>query len=127
MENTCKHLDISGCGPSCECWCDACQSQYEAGWIKRAEEENLCLGCGVPYELTPESLLKEQNTHFFQPCRDCAERFKACMKLAKLCENCHSYSEEDCKSPEDLGYLARCRKCVCDKTDTCNCYTCRAS
>jgi hypothetical protein len=135
QHTTCKHLDISGCDARCECWCDSCQIQYEAGWMKRAEEEKLCLGCGVPYDLTPNSLLKEQNTHFFQPCRDCAERFSACMKLAKLCESCHSYTEGECKSPENLGYLARppaepvlrCKNCICEGSEDCNCYNCRSN
>ena len=109
----CKHVDLSGCGATCECFCDSCQIQYEIGWDKRATDENLCHDCGVPLELTPENLLKEQTTHFFQPCPKCFERFDECMKLAKLCESCHSYTEGECFD------------CRCDKTETCACYKCR--
>ena len=94
----CKHTDISGCDATCECLCDSCQVQYEAAWAKRAAEKSLCVDCGVPIELTPESLLAEQHTHFFQPCPACTDRFKECMKLAKLCESCHSYTEGECKN-----------------------------
>jgi hypothetical protein len=94
----CKHSDISGCGISCECLCDSCQADYEMRWAKHADKENLCVSCGVPNELTPENLLAEQYTHFFQPCPACTDRFKECMKLAKLCESCHSYTEGECKN-----------------------------
>ena len=102
---TCKHLDISGCDSSCECVCDDCQIRFEAGWAKRAEEKNLCIDCGVPMELTAESLIREQYTHFFQPCQACADVFKACMEVAKLCEKCHSYmGNEPCKRCSEANH-----------------------
>jgi len=118
---TCKHVDISGCGPTCECHCDSCKMRYEEAWAKRSAEEHLCIKCGVPEELTPESLLKEKDTHFFEPCNDCAERFSACMKLAKLCENCHAYNEDGSQRPGGLG----CKNCRRDESDRCTCESCQ--
>jgi hypothetical protein len=113
----CKHPDLSGCDASCECTCDACQERYEEKWLERAVTENLCRNCGVPNVLTPESLLKEQHTHFFSPCPDCIERFDVCMKLAKLCESCHSYTEGECLNC----------KCMCNEDDTSGCDNCRSN
>ena len=111
----CKHLDISGCDHTCECWCDACQDCYEQKWMARAEAENLCKECGLPNVLTPESLVKEERTHFYRPCKDCTERFTECMKLASRCLTCHFYTEGVCKN------------CLCDESDSCHCWNCRSN
>ena len=110
---TCKHLDVSGCDITCACWCSDCQEQFEINWARRAEEKGLCISCGVPTFLTPETLLAEQHTHFFQPCPRCEAAFSACIAMAKLCERCHSYRGDE-----------PCKKCTCDKTDSCACHEC---
>jgi hypothetical protein len=91
----CKHADISGCDATCACTCAECQVRFEIEWAKRAIAENLCSLCGVPRDLTPETLLRGRHTHFFQPGPDCVEPFDACMKLAKLCQVCYTYVDED--------------------------------
>lgn len=111
----CKHtdIDISGCDSACDCWCDGCQSRYESVWFNRATKENLCLDCGIPKELTIENLIKEQYTHFFQPCLTCQATFKECMAAAKLCELCRGPLTDTV-----------CSKCTCLDTDECGCRKC---
>jgi hypothetical protein len=110
----CMHNDVSGCGINCECYCENCQAHYEDNWSKRVINEHLCPGCGVPLTLTPETLVKTQHIHFFDPCTVCSPAFKACMAMANLCETCHSYVEGECVN------------CKCEETATCNCRQCQA-
>lgn len=100
-----------GCD-NCECQCDGCQEIFETAWEKHVEEENLCMDCGVPKVVTLESLIKEQYTHFFQPCPACAPVLKACLAAANLCETCRAPLNGICK------------KCTCLGTDECECHEC---
>ena len=111
--NTCDHKDISGCDAKCACICDACQAVFESNWQVTVTDKDLCPDCGVPVSLTPDNLLSSQYTHFFDPCPICAPYFKICMKMASLCETCHSHIDGEC------------RLCVCKESVECECRECR--
>jgi hypothetical protein len=94
--NSCNHPDLSGCGMSCNCACQTCLIFYVEAWDKMVAELNLCHSCGVPKDLTPESLIAHQHVHFFDPCEACAKAFHVCVAMANLCETCHSHIDS-CK------------------------------
>lgn len=92
----CKHAAEASdsCPPTCACWCDDCQTRYEAEWDRRATAEALCGACGMPNgELTINRLQLFQYIHFFLPCVDCAKRYKAFTEKEGLCPMCRKASE----------------------------------
>jgi hypothetical protein len=114
-ELLCKHSHSSSCDSVCECWCDVCQKNYENEWVERAEKDNLCDACGVPKNITIESVFNFQYIHFFQPCPSCVSGMNACLAAANLCEAC--------REPLVSG---DCSKCKCLETEDCECRQCRA-
>ena len=110
----CKHENTECPPEGCECFCDSCQTDFERGWIERATNENLCVECGVPKQITVTKLLETQYTHFFQPCKDCLPGVKACLTAANLCETCR----EPLNGP--------CVKCTCTGKEECSCRECVA-
>ncbi len=98
----CKHATKPVCDETCECWCDACQTAYEANWDARVKELSLGPGCGVPLgDYTLEQLLKHQYDHFFIPCHTCEAPLKTFMEKAGLCYVCRTALED--------GACAKCK------------------
>ena len=112
----CKHAAVTACGPTCECWCDSCQAQFETAWDATAASANLCLACGMPRALSLAALKEHEKAHFYRPCRDCLPGYAEFMRRHNLCAACRA------PLPSADGI---CRDCVCDETDTCKCRECR--
>ena len=102
------------CDASCECQCDECQERYEAGWKLTAEKENLCLACGMPYDLTKNRLVEFQYVHFYDPCSSCKPLIQALLKAENMCATC--------RNPLIDG---SCVKCLCTKESGCMCHDCK--
>jgi len=109
----CKHTNHSECDELCECLCEACQNIFEKMWIERATNDKLCVDCGVPMNITVQSLMETQYTHFFQPCNMCEPNVKTCLAKANLCEACREPLMNDI-----------CVRCKCNGTDACVCIQC---
>ena len=89
---TCKHSDEPICDTTCECWCDACQEQFEERWDVTSKTEALCSLCGIPEDevLTMERLVMYQYVHFYLPCPACTPKYMDLMKRQGLCHLCRS-------------------------------------
>lgn len=114
--SACMHA-VTECGETCTCTCDHCQELYEVNWQKITAHKNLCEGCGMPKEMTLESLKEMRHLHFFQPCDDCKPLFKEIMTKNHLCAQCQ-------------GPLsgAICIECFCtEEVETCKCRQCVAA
>ena len=92
-------------------------------WEHYAHEHNLCVECGIPYELTE---LTEEST--LQPCEKCVERQREFFEEIGYCEVCKELAVEE-------GMCINCT-CICDENGeppwfengmelTCYCRLCR--
>lgn len=110
----CQHHP-SSCDESCECHCNLCTDQFEINWNIFTVENNLCNDCGMPKEMTIESMFKARYTHFYQPCPPCSIPYKAIMTENKLCIGCQGALIDD-----------KCPECFCTQEEACPCRQCIA-
>jgi len=88
MDLSACSCELEECKGQCECNCEPCQAAYEAAWMVQVTEKNLCKTCGIPVEISIQTLWDTQTAHFYEPCNDCKPLVEAFFLKVGLCFHC---------------------------------------